>query len=438
MPTARLNVFQKLVLRWERLHPYNGAQVLRLRGGIPSDLSEVWDRTLSELGLAEFGREGREYRFSQGAGGAKHQADVRGRGSSLEAALTEELNRPFAEGPSFDHPLRLIAVPAEDDSYYLALCYRHFVADSVAVRMVLRAVFERLYWSPAAAGSQAGAAALRLPGRGYWRLFGPRLLGGGQDWSLAGAMVRATRQVVQMKRVQRVETRSADRAVAYSSHPMPEGTIDRVLDYARSHGMRVNDVLLGAIGLALRAHGPTTETSRRKGLALGSIVDLRPLAEPSAGLVDTFGLFLGFTTAILGPEELTGIDEAAGSLARQHARHRSEGAAGASFVRMAAALVAHGLYPSKASISEWYRKRVPLAAGISNVNLRGEWPQRHWPGVLREYHRVSPTGPMMPLVLSATTLGTSLHLGLTRRTTLVTAEQAGAIVEHMGKTLAGL
>ena len=45
-----------------------------------------------------------------------------------------------------------------------------------------------------------------------------------------------------------------------------------------------------------------------------------------------------------------------------------------------------------------YRKRVPLAGGISNINLSTTWASDYHPTPLLQYIRVSPTGPMMPLV----------------------------------------
>ena len=60
---------------------------------------------------------------------------------------------------------------------------------------------------------------------------------------------------------------------------------------------------------------------------------------------------------------------------------------------------------------EFYRKRMPLAGGISNVNLNRSWAGEFHPEPLLDYIRVSPTGPLMPLVFTPTTLGKKMHLG---------------------------
>jgi len=49
-PHASLNFFQRLILQWDKLHPYNAAQVLKLEGPAPAAaLSESWQQTLSAM-----------------------------------------------------------------------------------------------------------------------------------------------------------------------------------------------------------------------------------------------------------------------------------------------------------------------------------------------------------------------------------------------------
>ena len=63
----------------------------------------------------------------------------------------------------------------------------------------------------------------------------------------------------------------------------------------------------------------------------------------------------------------------------------------------------------------FYRKELPLLGGVSNVNLNNTWAAKYHPGPLLEYLRISPTGPMVPLVFNLTTLGDRLHLSMTCR-----------------------
>lgn len=431
MPSVRLNVFQKLVLQWEALHPYNGAQILHLAGPIPSNLTSTWQQTLTSLHLGPVSSNGRSY-FLSTPQPAATSVETPPPGSSLEAVMSDHLNRYFLPN---ELPFRLIALANPDNTHHLALVYHHWVADSVSIRRVLHDLFLRLH-----APSQLQSHPLHLSAGGYWSLFGPSFFGGALPWSLPGSLIAAIRQTAHMKRVQRVEHHSTDFTSAFSSLQLPDGTLSKTLAFARNHSLRVNDVLLAAIALALRDHGPLTPTSSRRDFAFGSIVDLRPHAPESLqpDLDHTFNLYLGFTTTFLTPDQLSAVLPAARALAAQSQTLRRTQAAPASMLRMAAALVGHRLFRSRASIAEWYRKRVPLSAGISNVNLRPHWPEHHHPSPLLNYLRVSPTGPMMPLVFSATTLGERLHIGLTRRTALVPPEMAHALLSHLNATLTSL
>ena len=107
-------------------------------------------------------------------------------------------------------------------------------------------------------------------------------------------------------------------------------------------------------------------------------------------------------------------------------------------LRMLAALAVGKVYRPK-NLIEFYRKRLPLAGGISNVNLNRSWPAEFHPTPLLEYIRASPTGPMMPLVFTPTTLGDRLHFGLTYRPSLIAppiADQMAAYFTQRLTTLA--
>jgi hypothetical protein len=90
------------------------------------------------------------------------------------------------------------------------------------------------------------------------------------------------------------------------------------------------------------------------------------------------------------------------------------------------------------TLREFYRKRFPLAGGVSNVSLSGTWAEAAKPSPLREYLRVSPTGPFMPVVMTPTTLGGRLHLGVTTRADLLDDGRADALARRFLEELARL
>jgi hypothetical protein len=75
----------------------------------------------------------------------------------------------------------------------------------------------------------------------------------------------------------------------------------------------------------------------------------------------------------------------------------------------------------------FYRKELPIAGGLSNVDLTRTWTTNYRPAPLMDYIRISPTGPMTPLVLATTTVGEQFQVGMTYRTGLISSQRAEAI-----------
>ncbi len=67
-------------------------------------------------------------------------------------------------------------------------------------------------------------------------------------------------------------------------------------------------------------------------------------------------------------------------------------------------------------------------AGVSNVNLNRTWAAHHRDLLVR-YRRISPTGPLAPVVFSVTTLGDDLQLSLTYRDALLTRAEARGLAD---------
>lgn len=103
-------------------------------------------------------------------------------------------------------------------------------------------------------------------------------------------------------------------------------------------------------------------------------------------------------------------------------------------IRIFAGLVAHRwLGPEK--VKQFYRKRLPLAGGVSNVNLNGSWAEPYHPNPLLDYLRVSPSGPMMPLVFTPTTIGSQMNFGVTCRESVVSVDRAMQISQRFRERL---
>lgn len=405
MVLVPLNVFQRLARQWDVVHPYNAAQVLKIAGNPDlGQLQQAYHDTLESLGLGRVRVDGQTFCY-ECLNGELSMYGVRmvPAGTSIENFIAESLNRRF-DNPS-EPPFRPFVIPGEG-FYYAGVVYHHWIADSVSIRTLLHEWFVRLF-DPAAATCRP----LKLPDRGYRQFFN-----GDQSLTAAGSsLLSAARWASALRRVRRVEWRSDDMSVNFAVRHVEPGWIETLHHAAHRRGVTLNDMFLAALARVCDQYVPLKTRPRRHGLALGSIVDLRPY---SPQLADAFGLFLGFTNVICRAQELKDPELLLRAVAVQSTRQKRQGIAQTSAMRMLAG-VAAARFVDPANMAKFYHKHIPLAGGISNVNMTRTWAMRYHPHPLVDYIRVSPTGPMMPLVMATTTLGRQFHFALTYRRTVV-------------------
>ena len=419
MPTgspfsAPLNVFQQLMRRWDAVHPYNAVQAIHVRGTPDRPtLDAAWASALSATGLGAVAVEANRYRFESLNGHAAAHP-VRFPDVPLVDHVSAELNRPFASAG--EPPFRPFVTVDATGGFHLGVVYQHWLADSVAIRLLMREWFVRAYDPPA-----ASPVPLRLPRCGY----GDGLCGGRDAFDVAAGLISLARGHCRLRRVQKVaSTNLSDPTTRFALFPAEPGLIGRVRAAAAHRRVKVNDLFLAALAEACAAHVPLQHRPNRTDLAVGSIVDLRPRAR--ADLSRTFGLYLGFTNVACRPAELARFDRLLAAVAHQTRHQKATGVAATSMTWMSTALLL-GRFGKPADLYHFYRKDMPLAAGISNVDLSRTWVGRYVPSLITDYVRVSPTGPMGPLALTTTTVGDRFHLGLTYRTGLIDAPRAAAV-----------
>jgi hypothetical protein len=416
MNTAPINIFQKLMQKWEAVHPYNAAQVMDIRGEPNrAALQSAWNTALVSTGLGKINRAGNRYRFEELNG----QAEVYGMSFQtlpLAEHLSVELNHPFSD--SNEPPFRPFII-VEGDHFFAGVVYQHWIADSAAVRMLLREWFARVYDLTA-----VRRRPLKLPADGYWNTIGPNRGG----WDVGENTLGMIRRHTRLRRAQKIDsTALSNHETRFQLFRAPDDLIPRLRKFAAARHVKLNDVFLAALAESCAQHVPLQRRQNRTDVAVGSITDLRPYCPTD--LSDTFGLFLGFTNVVCQPCELKNFDRLLQIVSNQTRIAKTTGVAPSSLIWMSAAM-AIGTLSRPDELYHFYRKELPLAGGISNVDLSKTWTA-DYPSLLLEYIRVSPTGPMTPLVVTTTTLGDKFHLGLTHRIGLIPAERATLI----GQTL---
>ena len=399
-----LNAFQKVMLQWSALHPYNATHTYKIAGSLrANDLrAAIRDTYLAHgLGIVHLSPDGQSFRHELDqapeiavlAGGAQPE-------NCLAEHVTRELNRSF-ERPTC-RPFRFNAMETDRRFHYITLCYDHWVADSTAARMLMRNILGRYLGLPIPENDfpvQAYAGTYREVFRRA--LSGPRL---------ALAAARSLRQWNRNRKAWQVAYWSSTQwAVNHHEYQTIPGTVARLHQFARSLDATVHDVILAALGRAMAQSMPSRGKDRE--LALGSIVDTRAVAEED--LSRTFGTFLSYYMVRNKPDPSAGLDEMTrrvAALTRPIKQRRGylDSLVNMQFINM--------LWPwLPESVKPYFMRGVlPMTAGVSNVLLREPWIDRNR-DVILDYSRAASTGPGLPLVLTPTTLGDQMNFGVTYR-----------------------
>ncbi len=415
MHPVPLNIFQRTQRHWDTLHPYNAGQAMVLdRSFSTQTLEDAFNLALQDLRLGTFVCVDNRYWIDRANPFHAQVVET----DDIEAHLSREMNRPF--DPLVSLPFRPFVHNAAGEQT-VGVIYQHWVADSVAIRSVMRAWLSRLLDLPA-----LRPAPVQLDSLGTFGRFSPET----HDWSVLSNLIEQFPFTRAMKRVRRVESPQSDQSVATIIRALPPGSADRLRSRARALHATVGDLLLASSAIACANLGPNHATIRRPDLAMGTIVDLRARAPHLSDRV--FSLFLGFMISPFTAADLRSVDRAvarARAVRLRHSRHRS---AEASQLRLWIGLqLAKRLRPH--NLLNFYRKRLPLSGGLSNVNLTPTWSNLH-PTPVRRYHRISPTGPMMPLVLTPTTLGGEVSVCCSYKPAVINADATAQIVDAIIQT----
>jgi hypothetical protein len=229
-------------------------------------------------------------------------------------------------------------------------------------------------------------------------------------------------------------------AVNYELYWANEDTVPQLVQFARTLDVSVNDVLLAALARAMSAFLPSR---RRRGrpldIALNTIVDARSGARSEMG--NSLGMFLANYVVRCRRDETVGLGELARCIAATAGpikRHRGylDSAIGMKLIGAIWPRLRPAVRP------RFLRWAMPLTAGVSNVLLRDPWMGQPGAGPIMDYFRAGPAAPVVPLLLTPTTWGHRLSVGVTYRVTGFSRAKIDGImamfmeqIEHAGQRL---
>lgn len=415
-----LNSFQKLMRCWTTLAPYNAMQAIEISG-----MAHIatWQRAAEDV-LSRLASQQRIPLLPP-----LDPIDVWGVGTACNDIIVRHLNTAFIDGQC---PIRLCVVQNED-SFHLIMVYDHWLADSWSIRELMRCIYFQ-------ARDQAFTSEFTTMAASEQRA----------HWLPSG--IQCLRQYVRHRRAARLNfIDPLDFKTGMAVRVLDAEFVVGVKQAAKTRGVSVHDIFVTIIA---RLMGELTQKDRyarrrlghavRDRVAIGSIVDIRKfLIQRSAfdGQANTslpddtgdgrqFGVSLGFTTTLTRSPEKAAMDELLQTVHWQHTQQKRRRSPVASLAAIEVARFFWNLYREKRHHAIFFSKNLPLLAGISNVNLTDQWMCRTETNAFEicNYFRVSPVGPLLPLVWATTTFKNRLTLCLTYRQTALNSAQAETLI----------
>jgi|GEM_PF-382718 len=421
---SHFNFFQRMMLRWRELHPYNPVHVVRVPVALDAErLRAGIAEHLESLGLTGLALDRAHWRYRFEGGPAAVELSVLAGGANASALLARtierEFNRPFLQAAR-EQPFRFIAID-EGAAFQLLLVYDHYVASGDSIARLLTHLACEL------ARPGAAPAPLALGGRSA-SYRGTLLRHPG--WALR-SLLGVPRMVADARRAWRVPyTHIEDGTNAYLGVPVDAARTAALRAAAKAWGVTFNDLLLACLlqalsPLAARRRG----AARRNQLAVASILNMRRDQRPEArAAVSPF--LAAFRVSHTVPEGI-GLQQLAQDIQRQTSNIKRNHLYLQSLLALGLSAL---LWPLLTPLQRFgfYPKHFAVWAGITSLDLNLLWGQADRADTAGlDYLRAVPTGPLCPLVLAVTSVHDQLHLGFAFRTSAFSREAVDALAAAM-------
>ena len=411
--SGRLNLFQRMMLRWSDLHPYSGVHVIQIPQPLMEQrLAERIARQLEAHGLTGLvvDRDRRWFRYEGGPAQVTLEVlpGAHDPFAAVCGAVERQLNAPFPHQRAAN-PFRFFAV-ATADSFYLGLAYDHFIAGGDSIALLLKDIADDFSASERVG---PGSSAPGLYPATYRHLLMRHPV------AFLRGVIGLPRQLARSRRSFRPRFRGEDNpynGFAYLKlNPTQLAALRRA---GKAWGVTINDVFLGSL---LQALAPLAtdrwQERRRRELAVASIVNARD--DFGADPRRTFGQFLAsFRIAHAVPEgiSLRDLVHDVHAETTRIKRHKL-------YLQTIMALGLSSLIWRFLSIprrQRFFAKHYPAWGGVTALNVDALWAMGEsgnsqspdYP----DYIRAVSTGPLCPMVLAVTTARDTLHVGLSFRT----------------------
>lgn len=426
---ARLTFYQRAMLLWERIHPYNAAHIVRLPG--PADAQALRAAATDVCRAAGIGE--LVVQAWRGTYGYRPLREIPIRVFPptaepdwlLRRVIADAMNAPFPCRPH--HPMRWILFDESDGAaHYIVLVYHHVVSDAQGIELLLGAVLCR-YLNPGGPYNDAPLVT-RVPRCTTW---------------INGALRRrgylhTFRRLLKLDLDLRCSHKMPDDRHGGDETEMVLRTAPRGLHKSLSAACRdrhvgLNDVFSAALVAALAERTTDRHTSRRRhNIALGFMLNGR--RNSPEDVTRYFGMCLADTILIVDNPDAD-LDGLVTQVAAQTRPWKADFDAVAAVSALRVFFIRHvrrALFIPNRRRS--YRRLFPMCAGVTTVVVDAE---RLGVGSgISRYIRACPPGPAAPMALAPTILRDRLELSLVYRPSCLNADAAESLLDGVLAKLA--
>lgn len=427
---GRFNIFQRAMLRWRELHPYNAVHVVPIDAPLDAvKLARDIDTVFAHRGLTGLVLDAEHHCYEYMGGTPRTVLEVLQAGADpaevVRAAIERGINTRFApSGPS--DPFKFFAVD-EGIRFNLGLAYDHVMASGDSI-VGLLADISRLYTdgvAPAAVPSlypgTSGAMLIRHAG-----------------YVLAG-LAAVPRALANSRRSVRARyPHGEDRRNAFLSARIERPGAEALSRASRAWGVTRADLMIALLMKAIAPLiGAARHSERRREIGIAWIVNIR--REFGTTVRESFGQFLSsFRLAHPVPDGIT-LRELAQDVHRETATVRRRKLYLITLLPLA---VLGFLWPrlsprQKGSVDA---KNYPAWAGLTPLDVDAVWREACGAEPPREYLRAVSTGPASPLIVATSSVGGELRIGFSYRVAAYTADDiakiAASLVNEINKIAA--
>jgi len=402
---GRLNDFQRTMLHWNDLYPYNAVNVVRIPAALDMErLHQVINGVLESQGLTHLSLNRSRGTFTYHGGVVACDIKTVSPGAKPVGAVANEiglqLNAAFLTKGRFN-PFRFFVVP-EAGAFSLGIVYFHAIADAEAVLLLIRELVETYLAVQALKTSKP----LELyPQCRDGVLSHPRML--------ARKLAALPAYLSDMRSSGRLfccdENDYSNRCKLFT---LDADDLAVLIRTAKAWGITLNDLFLALLLKCFsRLESDRLQHRRRRKISIGCIVNIRKDLGLDGKRV--FGPFLGSFVVTHALADGVRLADIARDIHRQTTVIKKGKLYMGSSLEFTLGRIMFARYSGERQ-KRLYQKHFPLWGGITNVNLNTLWDQSAIDKPIDCLGAVS-TGPLVPLVFSVMTVRDRLNVAISYR-----------------------